>query len=148
MNAEKLTKLLHQKIPISQTLHFEISDIQSHHATGHLNLAANINHKSTLFGGSLYSGCALTAYSLFLYSLKLENFKTDNIVISEGNIKYLKPMDQDATFKAEWPDENQRLQFFKTLREKKKARIDLIVRFYAGSTLCGEFVGAFVAFDQ
>jgi thioesterase domain-containing protein len=51
-----LEQLLHQDIPLTQALGLGVRGWQNGELRLGLPLAANLNHKSSMFGGSLYCG--------------------------------------------------------------------------------------------
>lgn len=145
MQTHELEHLLKSEIPIAQhlgirNLHFSENDLVLT-----LPLQPNVNHKGTMFGGSLYSASALASYALFLSGLRDADVHTNNIVISDGNIKYMAPVDQDAQVKAVWNSIEEKEKFFKTLKSKSKARVLIRVEISVGSRTCAEFTGSFVA---
>ncbi len=138
-------RFLKEKIPIAQTMAISIVDISPLELTMLLPLAPNRNHKGTLFGGSLYSGAALACYGLFLYGLSNNGFSTDDIVISKGDISYIKPVKSDALIIANWSDANTPNLFYRRLSKKGRARIPLSAKIMEGDSLCAIFHSQFVA---
>jgi thioesterase domain-containing protein len=138
-------QFLKEKIPIAQSMAISIVDIGPLEITMLLLLAPNRNHKGTLFGGSLYSGAALACYGLFLYGLSNNGFSADDIVISEGDISYLKPVKSDALIIANWSDANTPNLFYRRLSKKGRARIPISAKIMEGDSLCAIFHSQFVA---
>jgi thioesterase domain-containing protein len=62
----------------------------------HLPLDANVNHKSTMFGGSLYCGAVLAGWGWLHLRLREEGIEDGHIVIQEGQISYPLPVTGDA----------------------------------------------------
>jgi thioesterase domain-containing protein len=62
----------------------------------HLPLDANVNHKSTMFGGSLYCGAVLAGWGWLHLRLHEEGIEGGHIVIQEGHITYPLPVTMDA----------------------------------------------------
>lgn len=110
-----------------------------------LPLKPNINHKSTLFGGSLYSASALACYGLFLTGLRENGIGTNNIVIAEGHIKYTRPVNTDAKVVASWNSRDEKERFFRALLAKKKARVMMTAKSYVNSQICTDFNSLFAA---
>lgn len=111
-----------------------------------LPLAPNKNHKGTLFGGSLYAASALACYGLFLSSLQNRNLFTQNIVLADGDIRYLAPAHKQARVVARWPDERDKQDFFSTLEKRAKARVAMKAEIFCEDQLVCKFSGRFVAF--
>ncbi|MEZ0391891.1 MAG: YiiD C-terminal domain-containing protein [Pseudobdellovibrionaceae bacterium] len=143
--AADLGKLLNDEIPISKTMGIRDFQLSKTQFSFELPLQPNINHKGTLFGGSLYSAGALACYGLFLSGLRDQSIATKNIVIAEGGMKYLAPVDANAKVEATWNSDQERIQFFKTLQSKKKARVLMRAQVLVGQQICAEFSGFFVA---
>jgi thioesterase domain-containing protein len=57
-----------------------------------LPLDANVNHKSTMFGGSLYCGAVLAGWGWLHLRLREEGIEDGHIVIQEGQISYPLPV--------------------------------------------------------
>ena len=57
-----LEQLLHQDIPLTQALGLSVLDWSHGELRLSLPLAANLNHKSSMFGGSLYSLSVLAGW--------------------------------------------------------------------------------------
>jgi thioesterase domain-containing protein len=143
-NAE-LEKILKTGIPISDEMGIQDLQIKGHELSLKLPLAPNVNHKKTIFGGSLYSSCALACYGLFLSGLRDQAIPTNDIVISEGNMRYLAPVDGDATVTAQWNSADEMSKFFQTLKSKRKARVLMRAQVRVATGICAEFSGHFVA---
>ena len=145
MNAQDLAALLQKEIPLSQHMGVRDFKVASDEVSLLLPLKPNINHKSTLFGGSLYSASALACYGLFLAGLRENGVDTNNIVIAEGNIKYTNPVTADAKVVATWSSAADKERFFKTLLAKKKARVMMTAKSYVNGQVCTDFNSLFAA---
>jgi thioesterase domain-containing protein len=145
MQAKDLETLLKSEIPISQQLGVHDFRLGNDELRLRLDLKPNVNHKGTLFGGSLYSAGALSCYALFLSGLREGAVTTNNIVIAEGNMKYIAPVAEDAVVRAFWNSPEEKEQFFKTLASKNKARVLMRAQVLNQNKVCAEFSGYFVA---
>lgn len=145
MLAKDLETLLKTEIPIAQAIGIRDLQLGEGSLTFTLPLQPNINHKGTLFGGSLYSAGALSCYGLFLLGLRNESVSTNNIVISEGSMRYLAPVNQDARVTALWSSAAERSRFFASLMSRKKARVPMKAVISIQDLICAEFTGEFVA---
>lgn len=112
-----------------------------------VSLNLNKNHKGTAFGGSQYSACALACYGLFLSSIREFGHNTNNIVIANGSIKYISPVTENFIIEVSW-DTDLKNHFFKTLNEKKKAKVNLTAHILEQNSkdIKSVFNGEFVAF--
>lgn len=145
MQTAPLLQLLYKEIPLSQHMQITLLRADTDKIALGLPLSPNKNHKGTLFGGSLYSGCALACYALFLSGLQQHGFSTQDIVIGDGHIRYRRPVTRDTVVTATWPSPDEKALFFETLRSKSKARINLRAVIEEDGKQCCEFVGRFVA---
>lgn len=146
MTLIEIQKQLESEIPITQTLGFQLKEIQRDYALAEMPLFPNRNHKGTLFGGSQYSGCALISYSLFLFGVRSIGGETNNIVVADANIKYLKPVMGDCILKSTWESVEAKETFFDHLARKGKARVSLLAHVLDNRGLIlSEFRGNFVA---
>lgn len=145
MTAKELEKLLTSEIPITKQMGIRDLQITDGKLSLTLPIQPNVNHKQTMFGGSLYSSGAVACYGLFLSGLREHAITTNNIVISEGQMKYMAPVDQDARIEAQWNSDKERTQFFAALGAKKKARVLMRAQVFIANKLCAEFSGQFVA---
>ncbi len=145
MIAHELEETLKKDIPIAAEMGIQDLQIQDYKLTLKLPLSPNINHKQTMFGGSLYAAGALACYGLFLAGLRGQSILTNDIVISEGGMKYMAPVDRDAIIQAQWNSEAEMKKFFQSLKAKSKARVLMRAQVLLGDQVCAEFSGHFVA---
>jgi hypothetical protein len=83
-----LESILHHDIPLTREMGLKVIDWQDRRLQLHLPLDANINHKSTMFGGSLYCGAVLAGWGWLHLQLREEGIEDGHIVIQEGQISY------------------------------------------------------------
>ncbi len=144
MNNYELQALFYQEIPITKAMGITVTVVAPDTIEIGFNLAENKNHKGTAFGGSQYTACALACYGLFLVGLREKGFSTNNIVISEGRIKYKLPVKNDFVVRASWKDDK-KTSFFKMLSLKKKSKVEMTAQIFSENQICAEFSGDFVA---
>jgi thioesterase domain-containing protein len=94
----------------------------------HLPLEPNVNHKSTMFGGSLYCGAVLAGWGWLHLRLKEEGITDGHIVIQEGQISYPLPVTGDATAICPAPDAKAWKRFLAMYRRYGRARLALDTR--------------------
>ncbi len=144
MNASELQKLFFAEIPSTQHMGLNVAKASEAEVKLEFKLDKNRNHKGTAFGGSQYSSCALSCYGLFLVGLRERGYTTNNIVISDGQIKYKAPVESDFYTQALWSDKS-RGEFFDKLIRKKKAKVVLNADVVSNGKICSTFTGEFVA---
>ena len=91
-----LESVLHHDIPLTRDMGLKVLDWQEQQLRLHLPLDANVNHKSTMFGGSLYCGAVLAGWGWLHLRLQEEGIEDGHIVIQEGQISYPLPVTGDA----------------------------------------------------
>ena|SRR5436190_1601463 len=108
-------------------------------------LAPNINHRETVFGGSVSSLALLTAWALIYLRLQAEGFDS-RLVVQRNTIHYARPIAGDftatATTPAAWSS------FVRTLRRKNRARIAVTVELRSEENSVGTLEGDFVALES
>jgi thioesterase domain-containing protein len=141
-----LESVLHHDIPLTQDMGLKVLDWHEQQLSLHLPLEPNVNHKSTMFGGSLYCGAVLAGWGWLHLRLKEEGITDGHIVIQEGQIRYPLPMTGDATAICPAPDAKEWKKFLAMYRRYGRARLALDTRIVnAGSeedavTFTGQYV--------
>ncbi|APC16518.1 thioesterase [Pseudomonas frederiksbergensis] len=95
-DSRHLETVLHRDIPLTRDMGLKVLDWQSQQLRLQLPLAANFNHKSTMFGGSLYCGAVLAGWGWLHLRLREEGVQDGHIVIQEGQISYPLPVTRDG----------------------------------------------------
>lgn len=101
MEAKIIQKIIEDEIPIVKSMGVKFIDFGHDSCIISVPLEPNHNHKNTVFGGSLYSVCTSACYGI-LFALQLEDkLEHLDLVIGEGSIRYIKPVDKDFKVRAE-----------------------------------------------
>ena len=95
-DSRQLESVLHHDIPLTRDMGLKVLDWHDQQLRLHLPLDANVNHKSTMFGGSLYCGAVLAGWGWLHLRLKEEGIADGHIVIQEGHISYPLPVTTDG----------------------------------------------------
>ena len=120
-----LESILHHDIPLTREMGLKVLDWQHDQLQLHLPLQANINHKSTMFGGSLYCGAVLAGWGWLHLKLREAGIEDGHIVIQEGQISYPLPVTHDATAICAAPEEKVWKRFIATYKRYSRARLAL-----------------------
>ena len=91
----------------------------------HAPLAANVNHKSTMFGGSLYCSAVLVGWGWLHLRLRELGIDDGHIVIQEGQISYPLPVTGVAVARCPAPDEKAWERFLTMYQRRGRARLTL-----------------------
>lgn len=92
-------------------------------------LAPNINDKGIAFGGSMAAIASLTGWALTRATLD-EHGESAEIVITDGTLKFLKPLRNEIVTECARPDPATTDKFLQSLRQRGKARwaVEVIIR--------------------
>ena len=123
-----LESILHHDIPLTREMGLKVLDWQHGQLQLHLPLQANINHKSTMFGGSLYCGAVLAGWGWLHLQLREEGIEDGHIVIQEGQISYPLPVRGDAIAWCAAPETTAWERFLTTYQRRGRARLELHTR--------------------
>ena len=142
----ELEKYLLEHIPISSAMGVRVFSASPKKIVLSAPFSNNINHKKTVFGGSLHAVATLACWSLL--HVNLTELHNVHIVIASSEIAYLAPVASD--FKAECclPELEDWQRFLKILQKKGKARVKLSAKIFQGHQLCVEYSGVFAALEH
>ncbi|XGC79608.1 YiiD C-terminal domain-containing protein [Bdellovibrio bacteriovorus] len=147
VNPLELSEILRNKIALYEHLGIEVLTMGPHEVRFRVALEKNYNHKGTAFGGSLYATGVMAAYAMVLTGLHERKINTENIVISKGEIEYLRPVDTDFEIICRFPSLEEENAFYDELKEKGRVKAKLesqIVGLGPGRSLKASLIGTFV----
>jgi thioesterase domain-containing protein len=144
---EELEKYIHDHIPLSMAMGIEVEEVSLQRVRLNAPMAPNINHKKTVFGGSLHAAATLTCWSLVFVNLRNLPINAE-IVISSSNVKYLAPVKDQFTVECSLPNPHEWHAFETMLINKGKSRLKLNAKIYQNGTLALDYYGEFVALVQ
>ena len=140
----ELQATLYAEIPITQNIQIQVMTFDEDVLTLRAPLAANINHKGTVFAGSLNAVATLAGWGLMWLLLKRENIAAAHIVIQDSQIRYLHPVQQDFQATCRLPDSAALQRFFTMLQRRGVARLELATTIMAQESVAVEFSGRYV----
>ncbi len=138
-----LKTYLQSHIPISEAMGVCVEHASKEKVILTAPFANNINHKKTVFGGSLHAVATLACWSLL--HLNLEEVQ---IVITRSEVDYRAPVDGDFKAECVLPERDVWQKFIKTLQLKGKARLALTATISHQGRLAVNYQGTFAAFNQ
>lgn len=141
---KELEDYLHKNIPISRAMGLKVKEASSQKVKLKASFLNNINHKKTVFGGSLHAVATLSCWSILHLNLKDEK-ASYQIVITKSECDYLLPVDSDFTAECVMCDPANWQRFMKMLYAKGKAKIQLSAKIYQKDSLCVDYIGIFAA---
>ncbi|TDF79967.1 YiiD C-terminal domain-containing protein [Pseudomonas sp. H9] len=127
-DSQYLQSVLHGDIPLTREMGLQVLDWQAQQLRLQLPLAANVNHKSTMFGGSLYCAAVLVGWGWLHLRLREAGIDDGHIVIQEGQISYPLPVTGAAIAVCEAPEEKVWERFIATYQRRGRARLTLNTR--------------------
>jgi thioesterase domain-containing protein len=144
MKKEEFEKFLHDKIPITKAMEVKVEEFNNLKVRLSAKLEPNINDKGTAFGGSISSLMTLCGWSM-AFMIMMETDPNAQVVIQKSSINYLVPIKGNFTAECIMEDGEVKEQFLDMYRERRKGRLKIKVRCYAGDMLSAEYEGTYVA---
>ena len=128
-NTELLQQLQrhYQSMPPVAAMNLTIGGYDGQRLRLHAALADHVNDKGCAFGGSLASMMTLASWGLV--SLKLHEAGIDaDVYVADSQLRYLAPLFADLDVTAEFGPDADLDTFVSTLRERGRARTQLVAR--------------------
>ncbi|EKU97548.1 thioesterase-like protein [Leptolyngbya sp. PCC 7375] len=139
-----IEQYLHEHIPMSKAMEVTVTSINDSGVLLSAPLAPNINHRNTVFGGSISTLAILSAWTFVHVQLKTLNIPS-RIVIQSNSLEYTNPATGDVQARCFAPDSSAWQCFINTLTKRGKGRISLSSEVYSNGLLVGQFHGKYVA---
>lgn len=146
--APTLEQYLLEHIPISSAMGISVDVASSEKIVLRAPFVNNINHKKTVFGGSLHAVSTLACWSLLHVNLVDLLGRNVEIVIASSEVEYLLPVDTDFQAECCRPNAVDWERFVKMLQKKGKARLKLYAKIFQEGQLCVDYAGVFVAIKK
>lgn len=146
MNKENLENYLHTFIPISKAIGIRVELASVQEVILYASFSNNINHKKTVFGGSLHAVATLACWSLL--HLNLASFNPLDLVISHSDVDYLLPVKSDFKAHCRLPENVVWQRFITMLQHKGKSRIKLQSQIFQNEKLAVKYQGIFAALKK
>ncbi|CAM3607049.1 Thioesterase domain-containing protein [Pseudomonas reidholzensis] len=124
-DTQYLQGVLHSDIPLTREMGLQVIAWQDRCLQLQLPLEANVNHKSTMFGGSLYCAAVLVGWGWLHLRLREAGIDDGHIVIQEGQISYPLPVTGAAIARCEAPDDQTWERFVALYQRRGRARLTL-----------------------
>ncbi|MCE7795492.1 thioesterase domain-containing protein [Sphingobium sufflavum] len=145
MERADLEDYLHRQIPLSAAMRVDVLSGTAQSVVLSAPLEPNINHKSTVFGGSASAVAILSAWSV-LHLRLVEAGLACEVVIQSNAMDYERPILGRFTATSSLVEEGDWPPFLKMLRRKRLARIEVQSTLTYGNAVAGRLKGRFVAF--
>ena len=148
---EDATAYLHDHIPLSKAMGVVVRSISVDKVELIAPLAPNINHRQTVFGGSIASIATLAAWVYIHFRLQVEVAFSYRVVITKSETDFLHPVAGDFIAVCPAPDSADWSRFKKALSSHNKGRVTLSTRIVSENATdmrLADFVGTFVALKR
>lgn len=96
IGASELQPYLHEHIPLSQAMRICVDSIGENAVVLRAPLAPNINHRRTVFGGSMSALAILAAWSLLHVRCRAAGIES-RLVIQRNTMEYEQPVESEFT---------------------------------------------------
>jgi thioesterase domain-containing protein len=142
---QALQETLYREIPITKHLGITVESYDDEQLTLKAPIEPNRNHKQTAFAGSLNAVMTLAGWGL-LWLLLGEQGLATTIVIQDSESSYLRPVTNDFSARCRKPNSARLVRFENILRNKGKARLELLAEIDVGEEVAVLFKGRYVVF--
>ena len=141
---EAIQRYLHDHIPLSRHLGAHLLAAGPDAVRLVAPLAPNLNHRGTVFGGSLSALAILSGWTWLFVNLQGEGFE-GRIVIQSNTMDYVDPAEGEFTATCRAPSTERWTHFTDMLRERGKGRLALDADVTVNDRLVAAFHGKYVA---
>jgi thioesterase domain-containing protein len=144
VTATELEAYLHAHIPITAAMGVTVLSVGAEGIRLSAPLAPNINHRQTVFGGSLATLAILAGWSLVHVRLRTLGVSA-RIVIQRETVDYTEPATTDFTAFCPAPDEAAWNRFIALLTRRGRGRLPLTATVESAGIVVATFTGEYVA---
>lgn len=144
MTQAELEAYIHENLPITKAMDVHVAELDERLIRLRAPLAPNINHKRTVFGGSINSLAIVCAWSV-AYVILQRARHAGEIVIRRSETKFLKPANGEFEAACRFPDADEVGTFLHKLKRRNLAGMLLKTTVRSQEQVCAEFEGEFVA---
>jgi thioesterase domain-containing protein len=146
MNVDRIVveQYLHEHIPLSKAIAVSVTATNESGIILSAPLLPNINHRSTVFGGSISAVAILSAWTFVHVQLQILSIRAQ-IVIQSNSVEYLKPIEAEFQAHCLTPSPQDWECFISAVSKRGKGRIILEVEIFSRGLLAGKFRGEYVA---
>jgi thioesterase domain-containing protein len=142
--SQRMERYLHEQIPLSAAMGVRVREASIARVLLSAPLEPNINHHSTVFGGSAAVLATLSAWTLLHLRLRDAGLAAQ-LVIQRSAMEYEKPIPGDFDAHCTFDDEQAWMRFRGTLERRRRARLALQAQLLFRAERMASFTGDFVA---
>lgn len=140
----EIERCLREHIPISAAMGVRMIACDEHGVRLQAPLAANINHRATVFGGSASAVAIPAAWTFLHFTLRAEGSPSRS-VIQRNSVDYLAPITGDFEASGQPVSPARSATFAATLRRYGKDRIELTAELTCGGVKVAAFAVDYMA---
>lgn len=144
MERRELEQFLHEHIPLSKAIGIEVQESNAERVVLSAPLIPNLNHQSTVFGGSASAVAILSAWALLYVRLRQAGLQS-RLVIQKNTMVYERPIADKFVASSSMEDPSAWKKFQEVFKRKRRARISVKVTIQCNGEKVGEMSGDFVA---
>lgn len=144
MERRALEQFLHEHIPLSKAIGIEVQESNAERVVLSAPLVPNLNHQSTVFGGSASAVAILSAWALLYVRLRQAGLQS-RLVIQKNTMVYERPIADKFVACSSMEDPSAWKKFQEVFKRKRRARISVKVTIQCNGEKVGEMNGDFVA---
>jgi thioesterase domain-containing protein len=141
---KQVESYLHEKIPLSAAMGVQVKMATTERVQLWAPLAPNVNHNSTVFGGSAAALATLSAWTLLHLRLTQAHYDAQ-LVIQRSSMEYELPIPGAFEAVCRFADEFAWDRFRATLDRRGRARLTLTAHLVHAAQKMASFEGDFVA---
>jgi thioesterase domain-containing protein len=138
---------LHRHIPISAAMGVRVLACAREGVTLTAPLAPNINHRATVFGGSVSAIAILAGWTWLHFALRDAGLES-RLVIQRNTVEYLAPIADGFEASCVGLPAAELEKVFRTLKRLGKARVTLAAKLSCGGKTVATFEGDYVPIRQ
>ena len=142
MTPDTLQTFLHQHIPATALLGLSVVRADAEQTVLTMPHAINYNHKHTVFGGSIALGATACGWAM-VHTVFPE--AAGNIVIQQGETRYLRPADGDLTIITHGAAAQDWTALREMFERRGKGKIELKTEVFSNGVLAAVFEAKYVA---
>lgn len=139
----ELQRLLTEEIPLAAAMQVQVSGYDGRALVLSAPFAPNVNHKSTVFGGSLYSLMVLAGWGLITLRLRAEGL-AGVTVIQQAEVEYLRPVTGRFQARCVLPEAAVWERFLRVYRRRGVGRLELSAQVPGDAEAAARLRGVYV----
>ncbi|MEL7536812.1 MAG: YiiD C-terminal domain-containing protein [Pseudomonadota bacterium] len=139
---DELTRYLHEQIPLTRAMGLATDRVSATHVSLKLPLAANHNHKGTMFGGSLAALGTLACWALIHVRMERDGLAGE-LVVMRSEMDYTAAVTADCFGICSFEDEDRWGRCRRGLERRGRSKLAITSELETGGLRVAQFAGDF-----